>query len=234
MSEEPESLDQRPLQEQAAALRQMPGQDRLRALGLGIVASFPVVGGVLASALATEVPAARERRLLDLLERMAADVERLQGVLDEHLADEAFTETVETALEEAVRASEAEKRAAYSAIIVNSLTEARPSEEERLFFVDVVGRSRTLHLRLLSVLLSVTEVPKGFYMGSPKTVLLPRLPGFDADLVGLAWNDLSRWGFVRPDWSGISVTGTEQVAILSNYVTPLGRRCAAFVTVPGE
>jgi hypothetical protein len=115
---------------------------------------------------------------------------------------------------------------------VNSLTHARPSEEERLFFLDVVGRSRTLHLRLLSVLLSVTDVPESFYAGSPKGVLLPLLEGVDADLVGLLWNDLSRLGFVNPDWGGINAVGTREVAILNRYVTPLGRRFDGFVTVP--
>ena len=141
---------------------------------------------------------------------------------------------VETALEEAVRASEEAKRAAYGAIIVNSLTPARPSEEERLLFLDVLGRSRTLHLNALQVALSITEVAEGFYMGSAKSVLVPRLPGVDADLIGLAWNDLARWGFVNPDWGGLGATGTQQVSILSNYVTPLGRRFVGFVTVPSD
>jgi hypothetical protein len=232
--DQPEIIDPRSLVEQAADLRNMPGQDRLRAVALGIVATFPGIGNVLAEVLGNVVGAARERRLLDLLDKMAADVQRLRDDLDAHLADDTFTETVETALEEAVRASEDAKRAAYAAIVVNSLTPARPSEEERLFFLDVVGRSRTLHLNLLQVLLSVSEVADGFYMGSAKSVLLPRLPGVDADLVGLAWNDLSRWGFVNPDWGGIGAMGTQQVSILNNYVTPLGRRFVGFVTVPGD
>jgi|BarGraNGADG00212_2_1021979.scaffolds.fasta_scaffold28304_2 hypothetical protein len=47
-----------------------------------------------------------------------------------------------------MRANEAAKREAYAAIVANSLTPARASDEERLFFLDVVGRSRTLHLRV--------------------------------------------------------------------------------------
>jgi hypothetical protein len=233
VTDEPVVIDPRSLVEQAADLRPTPGQDRMRAVALGIVATFPGIGDVLSNVLANEVGAARERRLHDLLDKMAADIDRLRADLDDHLADDTFTETVETAIEEAMRASEEAKRAAYAAIVVNSLTPARPSEEERLFFLDVVGRSRTLHLNLLQVLLSVTEVAEGFYMGSAKSVLLPRLPGVDPDLVGLAWNDLSRWGFLNPDWGGIGAMGTQQVSILNNYVTPLGRRFSGFVTVPG-
>jgi ribosomal protein S13 len=232
MADEPEVIHPRSLVEQAADLRQMPGQDRMRAVALGIVATFPGIGDVLANVLANEVGAARERRLHDLLNKMATDIDRLRADLDDHLADDTFTETVETAIEEAMRASEEAKRAAYAAIVVNSLSPARPSEEERLFFLDVVGRSRTLHLNLLQVLLSVTEVAEGFYAGSARSVLLPLLPGMDTDLVGLAWNDLSRWGFLNPDWGGVGAMGTQQVSILSNYVTPLGRRFAGFVTVP--
>ena len=234
MTDEPEIIDPGSLVEEAADLHNMPGQDRLRAVALGVAASFPVIGGVLSEVLGNEVGAARDRRLLDVLDKMAAAIEKLSAVLDAHLADDTFTETVEIAMEEAVRASEEAKRAAYAAIIVNSLTPGRPNEEERLFFLDVVVRSRTLHLHLLQVVLGVTEVPEGFYMGSAKSVLLPRLPGVDANLVGLAWNDLSRWGFLNPDWGGVGATGTNQVSILNNYVTPLGRRFVGFVTVPEE
>src|SRR5262249_16887221 len=107
-------------------------------------------------------------------------------------------------------------------------------EEERLFFLDVLGRSRTLHLELLAGALRVTEPPESFYMGSPRPTLLQQVPGVDPNLAGLAWNDLSRWGFVGNDWSGLGAVGTRDAGNLSQYVTPLGRRFVGFVTALGD
>jgi hypothetical protein len=218
---------------QAAELRRMPGQDRLRAVALGVVSAFPVIGPVLAEVLGNEVQAARERRLEDLLERIAEDIEEMRQDLDAHLADDTFTETVEAAVEAAMRSSEARRRSAYAALIVNSLTPSRPSEEERLFFLDMVGRSRTLHLRVLMVANQTTVAPEGFYAGSPISVLMPRLPGVDRDLVRLAWNDLWAWGMVNSDWSAMNATMTREGAgNVSARLTDVGRRFLRFVTMP--
>jgi hypothetical protein len=103
---------------------------------------------------------------------------------------------------------------------------------ERLFFLDVVGRARTLHLSLLAAALRVTEVPESFYMGSVRPMLLEQLPEVDRDLAGLAWNDLERWGFVGTSWSGLATVVTRDAAVLADRVTPLGRRFVGFVTVP--
>src|SRR5258706_2864969 len=214
---------------EAIGLRGTPGQDWLRTATLAWLQAIPLIGGTLAELVSAGVPAARERRLQDLVERIAADVDAIWDAVDVDLADETFAETLETAIEQAMRASEDEKREAFAAIIVNSLTEARPNEEERLFFQDVMARSRTLHVRVLKILAASTEFPRSFSAGAPDFLLLPGLPEYDRRLVELAWAELSQWRLANASWGvGANKTGPPQ----GEYITDLGRRFLRFVTVP--
>jgi hypothetical protein len=226
--------DDMSLAEREANLGRMAGQDRLRALALGVVSELPLIGGPLAHTLENEIPSNRERRTQAFLERLA-------GVVDAHeerLAtlerpSEGFADVFEAVLLNVPDTPEPEKLQAYAAIVVNSIHAGDGLAEERLMFVDLVERSRAIHLRMLSAMAwtqGVVEGPAGWEAPTSRLVVLKTaVTGYDEEILVLAWNDLVGWGLLSGAALNATV-GAPAARNLRSVITPLGLRFLDFIT----
>jgi len=222
--------ENRDLSARAVELRAAAGQDRLRALALGILGGIPAIGNVLSNVIAVEIPAARERRLGELLLRLAAHIQALDDAAREAASTPPpdYAAIFEEVLEDAIHTSEAEKREAYAAILVNAMVQ-RGDEEERLLFVDLLRGCRPIHVRMLGVL---SEDPGNRqHRLESWHALREVLPEYSVELIRLAWMNLYDWGLLNlpvTDLDGITRLAITLFA--TDRRTPLGRRFVLFIT----
>jgi hypothetical protein len=174
------------------ALTSRTARDNLQVKLTATLSAIPMVGGPLSVLVTEYIPLSRAERLHDFVGKLAADIEALGARVDaDFIRTDSFAELFETALADALRSSEDEKRAAYAAILANALTDARPDDEESLLFTDLLRQCRSLHIRTLSNLRNAPEVRDedhyGFSMGSVFTTMKEVFPPFDEQLFRLAW-----------------------------------------------
>jgi len=222
----------RALTERAMEVRAIAGQDRLRAMALGILGGIPAIGGVLTNVIAVEIPAAREQRLGELLYRLAAHIEALDN------AAKAAAETpppdypaiLEAVLEDAIRTSEAEKREAYAAILVNALVQGG-DEEERLLFVDLLRGCRPIHVRMVGVLSEDPGIEGARCRLEPWSTLHERLPEYSDELIRLAWANLYDWGLLNTPATYLGGTTPQVMNVFAaDRRTPVGIRFVRFIS----
>lgn len=193
LNEAVDNLEQsRSHSDRVLAIGQTQGVDRLRGYALGVVGSFPVIGDVLQAAIDVHIPAARERRLDDFLSRLAIAVDELEATRQEvQQVPQDYADIVEIVLEDVIRTSEEEKRQAYAYVLVNALEPAN-DEEKRLMFLDLLRRSRTVHIRILAVLMDPATERRSHLLQT----VMERLPGYETETVRVAWADLLSWGLI--------------------------------------
>ncbi len=213
------------LQESLDALSGTPGQDRLRTAGLMVVSLLPG-GAQLVTFLGESIRTAHARRIEETIQIMAGELRRLSDRVDIHLRDETWAETFIDVVEESQRASERSRREAFAAILAHSLTPDRPSDQERLLFLDLVRRARTIHLQLIRLLLH----PPPASGSSLLPLVTAALPDYPEDVIRLAWGDIGGWGLTNTS----SLSGIMSRADLSGRLTGLGDRFAAFVTLSDD
>lgn len=215
----------------AVELRTTAGQDRLRAGTLGILASIPILGGVLSEVVGTEIPATRERRIEDLLSRLAQHVDALDAA-ERAMADAPppdYPAIVETVLEAVVRTSEEVKREAYAAILINALVQGG-DEEERLLFLDLLQGSRPIHMRMLGVLSEDPGIDGATQRFRPWRLLRILLPEYSDELIRLAWSNLYDWGLLNTAGTDLDGTNRQAINLLAvDRRTPLGVRFVRFI-----
>jgi hypothetical protein len=226
--------------DRAREVREAATVDRMRRHALGVLASIPVVGSAISAAIDAHIPAARERRLDDFLAKLAEAVDALEVAGQDPEPPDDFADIVEAVLEDVVRTAEEEKRRAYAAVLVNALL-TTGDDEERLALLDLLRRVRTIHIRILGVL----SDPRTTFSDHLLATLRRSLPDYSAEMIRLAWLDLSSWGLVRvgtdrlqdsllltPRQETSLGTGMEPSSSHLSLRTAIAKQFVAFITAP--
>ena len=206
------------------------GQRASNAL-LTVVSAVPVVGGPIVTFLAGVISSREAARVEEVLAWVRERLDLL-GLRVEELADrpdaETLAELLERSLVGAASSAHVAKREAYAALIVNGIADLDPNHEEQRFFVDIVDRSRPIHIRALQLMATGTSPDDERTIADAFPELAHDSPILE--LANLASQDLATWGLTQGPKSfqihhllrEFNATG----------LTDLGRRCLAYITMP--
>ncbi|MDP9201609.1 MAG: hypothetical protein M3P26_06715 [Gemmatimonadota bacterium] len=213
--------------------------DAAHAIAKAAIGSLPVVGAAGAELFAYVVQAPYERRreawmreigdeISDLRDNAGIDVEKLRD-------DPAFTDTVLSATQAALRTRSESKRRALRNAVRNAAKPSAPEEGVRLTFIRLVDELTEWHLGLLDLFRDPAKwfgsheaPPANLSMGAPSAVVeaaFPMLRG-RRDLYDQWWRDLHVRGLVTIDHLHTTMTGQ---GMMSPRLTPLGNQFVVFI-----
>lgn len=205
------------------------------------LATAPFCGGI-ASLMTDYIPSSKKNRLEQFAERVAADLEELQGRVNEKniLTDE-FAYTFEKCFRGASEHYQKEKLEAFRGILVNSALGSNLPEDEKDYFLNLVSTLSVLHMRILKFManpleyleengISQQNIRGGFSQFFPVAI-----PGVNIEIIKSAYGELYQYGFFNTDKSIFhTMTSGQGLDLLGNggRVTEFGVRFINFCRSP--
>jgi hypothetical protein len=177
----------------------------------------------------------RERRQVETRQSIEAALESVKDEIDrDFVRTEEFAALAEEVAEKATRRREMEKREFYAAVVANSATPSRPTEEQRFRFITTLERLSESQLRLLSLFAATpgrTSVGGMEYSGV-QTEIIAVMPEAESrwDEVMVDYRALEREGPLRGFPSG--TMNASSASNLRSLLTDLGRQFHQFVVLP--
>ena len=205
------------------------------------LATAPFCGGI-ASLMNDYIPSSKQNRLEQFAERIASDLEELQGQVNEQniLTDE-FAYTFEKCFRGAAEHYQKEKLEAFRGILVNSALGSNLPEDEKDYFLNLVSTLSVLHMRILKFTASPNEyleengIPQQDIRGGFSQFFPVAIPEVNIEIIKSAYGDLYQYGFFNTDKSIFTtMTSGQGLDLLGNggRVTEFGRRFINFCTSP--
>ena len=217
-------------------------QDHALAVLKAAVNAIPVAGGPVASLLSDYLPNEVENRKTKLLIQLDEDLKKLEGKFQEEtLKKEEFITTFFKSFKKAMETHQKEVIDGYRAIILNSLIDSEPNQDEIAMFIGITERLSPLHIKLLKILDNpeglVSQNPEvkarfdSLSMGGLSTLFSALLPGYSAEIVDAAFKDLYNLGLHNTPQLRVTMT---KHGILQRRITELGDRYLRYITLPEE
>jgi hypothetical protein len=203
----------------------------LQTAALTALSALPPFGGSVAFAIAETVTRRRLDRVEEVGQRVTDELGQLHTRLadvERRLEDERVVELVVRALAGAADSSREQKRRAFSAAIVSTVTATEAQEEEQRYFVELIERMRPVHFAVLQIYASDFE--------DTDARTLADLLDTDADreifdeLATMAATDLFDWGLIQVAQTMYGHWPVRDFAVPS--LKPLGSRFVDFLRFP--
>lgn len=218
-----------------------PGIDHGLIAVKAILASFPI-GATVASLLSDYIPDWRVKRAETFLKELADDLAAVEAEIDTvRLMTEDYGFLLERGVRGAADFPQKEKRDAFRGILVNSLITRAPRVEEEEFFLTLVERLSSLHIRMLRFMddprgyLAAAGIPDSEIRGGFSDFFPKAIPGVDLDIIISAFASLRDLEFTR---TGTDIFNTSTsamgLALLGNRLTPLAKKFVAFCRSPAK
>ena len=232
MSEPDQKLSSRPDESGRGGV----GEHILNILKAGL-ATAPFCGGI-ASLLNDYIPNAKMKRLEEFTQRLAADLLDVQDqVRESDLLTDEFAFLLEKCFRGVAENYQAEKLEAFRCILVNAAVGSSLAEEEKEYYLNLVGTFSALHIRILTFLanprayLTAHGIPEYAVRGGLPSIFRTAIPGVEIEVVKSAFGDLYQYGLINTDKSMFNtMTAGEGLHLLGDRVTPHGRGFVAFCT----
>lgn len=217
-------------------------QDHVLAVLKAAVSAIPVAGGPIASLLSDYLPNEIEKRKTKLLIQLDDDLKRLKGRFQEvTLKKEEFVTTFFKSFKKAMETHQKEIIDGYRAIILNSLIDSNPNQDEITMFIGITERLTPLHVKLLKILDNpegiVSQNPEAkahfdsLSLGGLSTLFSVLLSDYPMEIIDIAFKDLYNLGL--HDTPQLRVTMTKH-GILQRRISKLGNRYLRYITLPKE
>ena len=217
----------------------VPASDHILNVIRAGLATVPFAGG-FASLLSDYIPSAKQRRLVQFTDDLAAGLQRLEDRLDQDviLTDD-FAFIFEKCFRGAAENYQQEKLDAFRGILLNSIIGTPAHEEEKEYFLTLVGTLSTLHIRILRFManpigylrthgLSSVDIRGGFSDFFPIAI-----PNIDLEVMKSAFHDLYQYGLINTNKTVfMTMTSGRGLELLGDRMTPFGRRFIEFCTDP--
>lgn len=233
------SESKRPLVERvSSAVARMPAEHILNILKAGL-ATAPFCGGI-ASLMTDYIPSTKQKRLEHFAETLAKDLDSLkEKVVEDKILTDEFAFLFEKCFRGVAENYQAEKLEAFRAVLLNAAVGANIGEEEREYFLNLVGTLSVLHIRILRFMarpveyLEAHNISQQYIRGGFDQFFPVAIPGVNPEVIKSAFGDLYQYGLINTD-KGIFTTMTsgQGLQLLGDRVSDLGKRFVAFCTAP--
>jgi hypothetical protein len=217
-----------------------PAEHILNVVKAGL-ATAPFCGGI-ASLITDYIPNSKQSRIEEFAERVAADLEALQDRVDENnILTDNFAYTFEKCFRGAAENYQKEKLEAFRGILINSAIGSNLQEDEKEYFLNLVGTLSVLHMRILNftsspiLYLEKNNIPQASIAGGFSQFFPVAIPEVNIEVIKSAFGDLYQYGFLSTDKSIFTtMTSGQGLDLLGNggRVTELGKRFISFCTSP--
>ncbi|HVN31644.1 MAG TPA: hypothetical protein VMT45_06620 [Thermoanaerobaculaceae bacterium] len=203
------------------------------------LATAPFCGGI-ASLMTDYIPSRRVKRLEQFANQVGQDLEALRERVEAgRINTEDYAFIFERCFRGAADFPQKEKLEAFRGILVNSALPTNLTQDQREFFLNLVERLSSVHLRILRFMadprgyLASMEIPESRIMGGFSSFFPVALPGVPIDVIRAAFADLHALGFsnTSPDIF-TTMTAGQGLQLLGDRLTPLARAFVSFCTVP--
>lgn len=204
-----------------------------------ILATVPFTGGI-ASLMSDYIPDKRRERLERLAVRVSNDFEEFEDRIDEEwLRSEDFAFEFERCFKRALDENRAEKIDAYRGIILNAALNKSNFNDQTDYFVTLVDRLSSLHIKLLSFMsapqeyLAVRGISESRILGGFSSFFPVAMEIDDVLAIQSAFGDLHQMGFTNTDKNMFNtMTAGEGLNLLGDRLTPFGHSFVNFFKMP--
>ncbi|MEZ4647521.1 MAG: hypothetical protein R3E97_01830 [Candidatus Eisenbacteria bacterium] len=137
----------------------------------------PVLGGVFGGLLSGFATDRKLKRLADLIEKLAAEIDSRAVVVDEsYIRTEDFEDLFERTLQQATQERSEEKRRRYAAFLATDMANPGTVYERKLDFLRTLEVIQPIHLLVLRAIAAPPMADAGSF-GTQLNTLRGRLPG---------------------------------------------------------
>jgi hypothetical protein len=203
-----------------------------------ILGTIPFTGGI-ASLISDYIPSQRQLRLEEFVESVANDLITFKDSVNEnYIQTDEFAFMFEKCFKGAVENYQKEKIVAFKAVLINSLIDFETTQTEKEYYLTLVDNLSLLHIQVLTFMASPHEYLK--FKGLDESVVsggfrdfFPKIiPNVDIDIIKLSFKDLFNYGFLNIESSIFNtMTSSSGWSLLSDRVTPNGRKFIAFISL---
>jgi hypothetical protein len=203
------------------------------------LATAPFCGGI-ASLMSDYIPSAKQRRLEEFVGTIAEDLNRLQAhVPKEFLITDEYAYIFEQCLKGAADNYQKERLEAFRGILVHSAMATDVTEDEKQYFLNLVGTRSVLHIRILKFM-AMPElycqqegINPDAVRGGLSQIFSFVMPGVDIEAVKSAFGDLRQLGLTNTDKSMFgTMTAGQGIPLIQGRVTKFGSRFIGFCQAP--
>lgn len=203
------------------------------------LATAPFCGGI-ASLMSDYIPSSKFKRLEQFADRIAQDLNKLQGQVDEmKLQTDEFAYIFENCFKGVADNYQKEKIEAFRGILINSAIGSNLSEDEKQYFLNLVNTLSVLQVRILKFIAKPVEylkennIPQEKIRGGFSDFFPVAIPGINLEVIQSAFGDLYRNGLITTDKSIFNtMTAGQGLQLLGNRVSLLGKDFINFCTAP--
>ncbi|TLF44741.1 hypothetical protein [Maribacter aurantiacus] len=172
--------------------------------------SATVVGGPFANLINSYIPSRRFLRLENFVNDLAVKIQEVKDDINvNYIETEEFSFLFEQSIKSVSENYQKEKLEAYKAILINSLLPNEYNEEQKEFYLNLVGSLTVIHLKILNfaqdtfAYLRKNEIEPKSITGSLENSLKQIFSDYDFNTIIMAINDLYQYGLVNIDTSNI-------------------------------
>jgi len=170
------------------------------------------------------IPKAKDERLLDFVESLAQDVERVKGQIKADLIhQDQFAFVLEKTFRGVLDNYQKDKIDAYRAVFINALINKDSlCDEEQEIFLKILDNFTVRHLRILAVLNMRHRDRSDLF-----DVITEYNPGYDKESIIYVMEDLRNHGLVHPKGTVMSF----EMNANYNQLTPMGKKFVSFISL---
>lgn len=194
------------------------------------VLSTTPIGGFIASLMSDYIPSSKQLRMEHFIEETAKILATLQDQIDmNRFHTDHYAYIFEQCLRGVAQHPQQEKIDCYKAILINAAMPSNVTDDEQDYYLNLVNTLSPVHIRLLSILHSVSKIPQN----GPKNgqTIQTILRGVDKDVIISAAAQFYQLQFMKTKPDSFSGFINVDLSLIGGRLTSAARKFIEFCTL---